>query len=121
MGGLELHNYLLDKVIEFHNKNPQFEACFFLNRDGEIETRLTLDRLLDTAQTVALGMKAKGLRPGDRVLLSVPTSEDLVIAFFALWWIGGIPVPTPEATMAAKKGALSERFGSIISDCSPIA
>lgn len=42
--------------------------------------------------SIAAGLTAAGLRPGDRVAMLVPPSADLVAAVYAVWRAGGITV-----------------------------
>jgi acyl-CoA synthetase (AMP-forming)/AMP-acid ligase II len=87
--------------------------------DGETGIRLLADaeaapdehrahrRLYHEARAIAGGLVAAGLRRGDPVLLVLPTSFELVAAFFAVQLAGGLPVPSyPPAAMARATQAL---------------
>lgn len=53
---------------------------------------LTRGELWSTVATRAQGLVASGLRPGDRVVVQLPNSTDLVVMFLACLWCGVIPV-----------------------------
>lgn len=57
------------------------------------ERLLTYGRLLERATNVARWLEFRGLEPGDRVTLMLPTSEDFLASFFGVMLAGGIPVP----------------------------
>jgi acyl-CoA synthetase (AMP-forming)/AMP-acid ligase II len=50
--------------------------------------------LLERVRVAAGYLRDKGVGPGDRVLIVLPTSIELVVAFFAAQWLGAIPVPS---------------------------
>jgi acyl-CoA synthetase (AMP-forming)/AMP-acid ligase II len=62
---------------------------------------------------MAVGLLERGLAPGDRVLLVLPTSIEFVSAFFGVQLAGGTPVPTyPPAALERAATALA-RLGSV--------
>src|SRR6185312_5389011 len=54
--------------------------------------RLTYRQLWDAAARVAGGMRAAGLRPGDRVAVRYPAGANWVLAFWGTLMAGGIAV-----------------------------
>jgi len=42
---------------------------------------------------VAAGMRAEGLRPGDRIGLFMANAPDYLVAMWAAWWAGAVVVP----------------------------
>lgn len=69
--------------------------------------------LYHDAMHVASGLIALGVAPGDAVLLALPTSFELVTAFFAIQMAGAVPVPAyPPAVLERAEQAL-ERLGFI--------
>ncbi len=51
-------------------------------------------RIFEDVRRVAAALAARGVQPGDRVLLVLPTSFEFVICFFAAGWLGAVPVPS---------------------------
>jgi len=61
------------------------------------------------------------VRRGNRVVLSLPTSRAFVVGYFAVQWLGAIPVPAPEPNLRFKRHAYYERMVRVTADCSPAA
>ena len=59
----------------------------------EVERPLSYADLLDRARRAAGGLRALGVRRGDRVGIVLPTGPDFMDAFFGTLLAGGIPVP----------------------------
>jgi acetyl-CoA synthetase len=66
-----------------------------LHWEGEEGTTrsLTYEELLREVNRAAGGLRALGVKPGDRVALFMPMCPELVVAFFAVIKIGGIVLP----------------------------
>lgn len=62
-------------------------------RVGDEEEHRGYRELFQEAMQVARGLLDHGLRPGDRVLLVLPTSFEFITAFFGVELAGGVPVP----------------------------
>ena len=77
--------------------------------DGEEETR-SYGELVAAAQHFAGQLVAKGVRPGDRVLVVLPTSFEYVIVFFAIQLCGAIPVPSYPPAMLEKAELVIDRL-----------
>ena len=71
---------------------PDQRHVLFPDRtSGPIE--LTYDDLAQGARAVAAGLLKRGLTPGDRVALMLPTGPDFLLAFFGALYAGTVPVP----------------------------
>jgi acyl-CoA synthetase (AMP-forming)/AMP-acid ligase II len=57
------------------------------------ETSLSYVELYARSREIAGGLTARGIRPGDRVALVLPTSPEFVETFFGTILAGAIPVP----------------------------
>lgn len=66
---------------------PDRDALFFL---GKKMTYRELDRLVNKFANALLTI---GIQSGDRVALLLPNIPQIVIAYYALWRIGAVPVP----------------------------
>ena len=78
---------LLDVLAEQVDQRPDSEAVVELGAD-----RLTYRRLWDRASRVAGGLRAAGVRPGDRVAVRYPAGINWVLAFWGTVMAGGIAV-----------------------------
>ncbi|MBO8190488.1 long-chain fatty acid--CoA ligase [Streptomyces oryzae] len=54
---------------------------------------LTYAQLNDTSARIATLLRAKGVRPGDRVALVMPNVTDFLVAYYGILRFGGIAVP----------------------------
>ncbi len=64
----------------------------FLDRD-ERGTVHPYAELMDRAAHTGAGLRALGVRPGDRVAIILPTCPEFYDAFFGAVYIGAVPVP----------------------------
>ena len=78
---------LLDMLAEQVDQRPDSEAVVELGAD-----RLTYRQLWDRASRVAGGLRAAGVRPGDRVAVRYPAGINWVLAFWGTVMAGGIAV-----------------------------
>ncbi|TMF24989.1 MAG: ATP-dependent acyl-CoA ligase [Chloroflexi bacterium] len=77
------------------------------NRFGDTPAIVTAEssesfrQLADSVRGAAAALGARGLRPGDRVLIAAPNSPALVHVWLGTIWAGGIPAAVnPESTPA---------------------
>ncbi len=78
---------LVDMLAEQVSNRPNSEAVIELGAD-----RLTYRQLWDRASRVAGGLRAAGVRPGDRVAVRYPAGINWVLAFWGTVMAGGIAV-----------------------------
>ncbi|MDT5221734.1 MAG: long-chain acyl-CoA synthetase [Mycobacterium sp.] len=78
---------LLDMLAEQVDRRPDCEAVVELGSD-----RLTYRQLWDRAARVAGGLRAAGLKPGDRVAVRYPAGINWVLAFWGTVMAGGVAV-----------------------------
>ncbi|QEC48151.1 long-chain fatty acid--CoA ligase [Baekduia soli] len=83
-----LHDSLVDLLADTVDRVPAAEAVAELGG-----RRLSYRELWDGAARVAGGLRAGGVRPGDRVALQLPNGADWVLAFFGILMAGAIVVP----------------------------
>ncbi|HSG93917.1 MAG TPA: fatty acyl-AMP ligase, partial [Afifellaceae bacterium] len=83
----------LTDVLDWHAVNHG-ERPHILLSDGfvEIDT-ITYSALKEQAGMVARGLRERGLQPGDRVAIMLPTGAAFFQAFFGTLYAGGVPVP----------------------------
>ncbi len=83
----ELPATLLDMLAEHVDHRPNSEAVVELGAG-----RLTYRQLWDRASRVAGGLRADGLKPGDRVAVRYPAGINWVLAFWGTVMAGGVVV-----------------------------
>ncbi|MCA2321558.1 acyl--CoA ligase [Mycobacterium intracellulare] len=83
----ELPATLLDMLAEHVDTRPGSEALVELGGG-----RLTYRQLWDRAARVAGGLRAEGIKRGDRVAVRYPAGIDWVLAFWGVVMAGGIAV-----------------------------
>ncbi len=84
----------LTDVLDWHAaQHPDRRHLTVLRDDvAEIGT-LTYGALAKAARLAAAGLIGRGVRPGDRVALMLPTGLDFFIAFFGVLYAGAAPTP----------------------------
>ncbi len=77
------------------------------------ETRFTYGQLMNRTHRLAMGMQAKGVRKGDRVVVLLSPGSDFACLFFAVAEIGAVFVPlNPQLR--------SRTVGQILPDAEPV-
>ena len=80
---------VLEHHVGAHGERPHLRIWH-----GESdETRLTYGDLREASCKVASGLLERGLAPGDRVAIMLPTDAAFFETFFGVLYAGGIPVP----------------------------
>jgi D-alanine--poly(phosphoribitol) ligase subunit 1 len=97
---------VLPVVLDHARSAPDRPAVKDLERD------LTYSQLRHEAARLAVGLRAGGVHPGDRVALHLPNSVDFVVAALACLWVGAIFVPLAVTDPTA-------RLAAILADCAP--
>ena len=83
----------LVEMLEWHQqKHPQRIHVYLYGEEKELE-KITYEKLLNSAQTIAAGLQQQGLLPGQTVAIMLPTSGNYLFSFFGILLAGGIPVP----------------------------
>jgi acyl-CoA synthetase (AMP-forming)/AMP-acid ligase II len=101
----ELPATLLDMLAEQVARRPDGEAVVELGAD-----RLTYRQLWDRASRVAGGLRADGVRPGDRVAVRHRAGIDWVLAFWGTVMAGGVAV-------AVNTRSAQPEVEFVLSDC----
>lgn len=96
------------RLAEIARVSPGQEAIVFKNR------RTTYAQLENRVNQLAGGLQQLGIKPGDRVLLTMGNCPEFVIAYYAVIRMKGVVVPvSPQYTI--------NELGVIIKDCLPAA
>jgi acyl-CoA synthetase (AMP-forming)/AMP-acid ligase II len=62
--------------------------------DDEAPEHRSFEAIAKSARRLATVLRQRGVRADDRVLIVLPTSFDFLTTFFAVQWLGAIPVPS---------------------------
>jgi acyl-CoA synthetase (AMP-forming)/AMP-acid ligase II len=60
---------------------------------AEKDRRYTFGRFLDSTTAGAAWLSAEGIEPGDRVMILMYNSAEVLLSVWALWRLGAVPVP----------------------------
>ncbi len=94
----------LDALMAQAQARPRSAAFVFH------EEAWTYERILRESETVARGMAARGVRPGDRVVLHMVNRPEFVIAYYACFHLGAIAAPLGPALKFAELAPLLQRL-----------
>ena len=83
----------LPEVLATHVKNNADRPHIWLWLSDEEEQCITYADLDTNARAVAGGLLERGLQPGERVAIMLPTEPGFFEAFFGIVLAGGVPVP----------------------------
>jgi 1-acyl-sn-glycerol-3-phosphate acyltransferase len=91
----------LTEVLDWHVREHGGRVhVVVLEGDGR-ESALSYRQVSERARTIALGLQQRGLQPGERVAIMLPTGEAFFAAFFGILYAGGVPCPIyPPARMS---------------------
>ncbi len=106
----------LNGVLDWHlGRHPDRPHLHIHDSDGDVIT-LTYGELDHAAASVASGLIARGLRPGDRVALMLPTGRDYFVSFIAILRAGAVPVPIYPPARPAQLEEHLRRHGRILTN-----
>jgi fatty-acyl-CoA synthase len=74
-------------------RNADTGITLLPERAGQPERHRSYRELYAHARDLELQLRTLGVEPDDRVLLVFPTSFEFIVAFFAVQYLGAIPVP----------------------------
>jgi 1-acyl-sn-glycerol-3-phosphate acyltransferase len=83
----------LPELLRWHASIQPDRPHIHLLKGGREERMFSYRQLLDEAQAAAIGLQARGIQPGDRVALMLPTGGDYFVSFFAILLCAAVPVP----------------------------
>jgi acyl-CoA synthetase (AMP-forming)/AMP-acid ligase II len=112
---------LLQRVLHYEECRPDSAFCSFIDHQAKVTDELTIAPFLAQVRGAAAWLTRQGVRRGDRVVLSLPTARAFVVGYFAVQWLGAIPVPVPEPSLLFKRRAYCDRISGVIADCAPAA
>lgn len=81
---------LLDWHVEHH---PEWTHIRLFDESASSAQDISYRALQSEAHTLAAGLLARGLQPGERVAIMLPTCRGFFTAFYGILYAGGVPVP----------------------------
>ena len=91
-----------DDVFDWAARDPG--RVTFAARAGGVWCPVTAGEFAGRVASVAAGLIAEGVRPGDRVGLMAAPGLEWVISDFAVWAAGAVTVPVYETSSAEQVG-----------------
>jgi len=102
----------LIEVLDWHAQRHGDRVHIVLVEGDGSESSMTYRQLGERAQAVALGLRRRGLEPGERVAIMLPTSAAFFTAFFGVLYAGGVPTPIyPPARLSRIEEHLRRQAG----------
>jgi 1-acyl-sn-glycerol-3-phosphate acyltransferase len=83
----------LVQALRWHVERHPERSHIVLIGEQDHEEELSYGALLAGAQSIAVGLQAQDLRPGETVAIMLPTGRDYFFSFFGVLLAGGVPVP----------------------------
>jgi 1-acyl-sn-glycerol-3-phosphate acyltransferase len=100
------------EVLDWHAMQHGERSHVILLAGDGTETSITYQQLRARARAVGRGLLVRGLEPGQRVALMLPTSEAFFVAFFGVLYAGGVPAPIyPPARLSRVEEHLRRQAG----------
>jgi 1-acyl-sn-glycerol-3-phosphate acyltransferase len=87
------HAATLTQVLDWHAEQHGERPHIILSDGHKDDPPLSYGELAQSAKTIAAGLRSRGLEPGGRVALMLPTCADFFPVFFGILYAGGVPVP----------------------------
>jgi acyl-CoA synthetase (AMP-forming)/AMP-acid ligase II len=88
-------------------------SLFFVDRN-ENEAEVPMAEVRRQARDLAGGLRAEGVKAGDRVALVLPTGVDFVAGFFGVLYAGAIPVPLYPPVRLGKLDEYRDRTATML-------
>ena len=85
------NNFL--EALEYQAKHQPTRKTLYFLEEGECVAEWSYADLKREAGRMAGGLATLGVQKGDRVGIMLPTGSDYVAVFYAVLWLGAIPVP----------------------------
>ncbi|MBM3465477.1 MAG: fatty acyl-AMP ligase [Armatimonadetes bacterium] len=102
-------------------EDPSRAALYSVSTSGpRMDARpYTYEALAQSAFRMGRALEARGLRPGDRILLCTSQPEQMLACLLACWAGGYLPVPLPGIGDFALPEVFLVRVLSVADDCEP--
>ncbi|RYG89940.1 AMP-dependent synthetase [Loktanella sp. IMCC34160] len=106
-------------TLAFSTVTPEKIALTVASGEGQPDQRMSYGRIRSEVLETAGGLAAKGISPGDCVILRIGHSTDFPISFLAACAMGAVPVPTSTTLSAEEVAFIVQDTGAKLVVCSP--
>ncbi len=87
------HLGTLLEVLKFRNEHNRDDLCYRILEAKQEPYLLSYGELHDRAHQYAGSLRTRGVKPGDKVLIMLPTGTEFFFTFFGIQLCGAVPVP----------------------------
>jgi len=115
------HAQTLIEALAWHARTVPHRPHIYLTQDEASEEVVTYGALLAEAQTLAAGLRALDLAPGQTVAIMLPTGREYFTSFFGVILAGGIPVPIYPPLRPAQIEEHLRRHARILDNAAAVA
>src|SRR5574337_130661 len=84
----------IGEIVRYQAEHRMDEPWCYLLSGPDADKPVQFDMLCQEAERVAALLQELGVRPGDRVLIMLPTGRPILQALFGTWLAGAVAVPT---------------------------
>ena len=118
LDGAETLSGALATLVE---RFPQIDGLTVITADRRVR-QITLGEIWARARDIGAALAARGARPGEIVLIALPTGPELVAAYFAVMLAGLVPglVATPTNRVADRR-LYARRVGALLANADAAA
>ena len=99
-------------LVVRQSEKPSNPALFSVQDNGHWRD-ISAAEFRSQVESLAKGLMAAGLRPGDRVAIMARTRFEWSLADFAIWFAGGVPVPVYETSSASQVAWILKDSGAV--------
>ena len=110
-----LHRTLLAALAASETFDDDVGITRIPDDEREPEEHMSYAAIHREAKRLARLLAARGIRRGDCVLLVFPTGYDFILTFFAVLYLGAVPVPASPPAMMEKAELAIDRLGHLAS------
>lgn len=107
---------LPEVLLRRADQSPETPWLTLYHRD-RVACRLTYGELCRGAARWAGGLQKRGVVPGDRVVLVLPTGREFYEAFWGLLWAGAVPVPVYPPVRLGRLEEYRHALAGLLADC----
>ena len=83
----------LTEILDWHVDRHGDRVHITLYGEGEQSADISYRTLQAEALALAAGLLARGVQPGERIAIMLPTGREFFAAFYGALYAGGVPVP----------------------------
>jgi long-chain acyl-CoA synthetase len=103
-------------LLDCVDRLGEYTAVYFEGRSYTNVERLRW------AERLAAVLQARGVRPGDRVVVMMPNAPEVTSAFHAIWRIGAVIVPLPPQLLASEaRYVIASSGAEVVVTCPALA